>query len=196
MQVKKEELRQQIVQAAHDEFLSKGYEESSLRMIAKKANTTLGNIYHYFPSKEALLHELCDPAVELLHKMTADHLEQEAEVHSLAELEEAFENLNQIWDSSEFQYLTDTRLLILFDLKTTSLLVEKERFLKKFKQHLSWHLNLKEDDSHYVTLITNMFIDCLRHVLLEHQDPMQAKEEFFKIFRMLCTGIIVTDSTK
>ena len=35
MQVKKEDLRQQILEAAKQEFLDKGYENSSMRVIAK-----------------------------------------------------------------------------------------------------------------------------------------------------------------
>ena len=64
MQVKKEDLRQQILEAAKQEFLDKGYENSSMRVIAKKANTTMGNIYHYFDNKEALLTTLLDPVIE------------------------------------------------------------------------------------------------------------------------------------
>lgn len=55
MQTKKEEIRQDIISSATHEFLKKGYQKSSLRTIAAKANTTLGNLYNYFPNKEAIL---------------------------------------------------------------------------------------------------------------------------------------------
>ena len=48
MQVKKEDLRQQILEAAKQEFLDKGYENSSMRVIAKKANTTHGEYLSLF----------------------------------------------------------------------------------------------------------------------------------------------------
>lgn len=193
MQVKKEELKQQIMLAAEEEFLDKGYENSSLRVIAKKANTTLGNIYHYFPSKEALLIEICEPVIQSLYKIVEYHLEKEVRVHSMQEIEDALVDLEYLWDHSDFQYLSDRRLIILLDLKSTPLYEKKLWFLHKFKMHMRWHLNLKEDDDRYADIITNMFMDCLRHVLLEHQDPRIAKEEFLKIFRMLCTGIVINE---
>ena len=58
MQLKKEELRAAIVENAADEFLQKGYINASLRNIAKKSGTTIGNLYHYFENKEALFDEL------------------------------------------------------------------------------------------------------------------------------------------
>ena len=44
MQTKKDEIRKTILEAAQKEFLIHGYEGASMRTIAKKANTTLGNI--------------------------------------------------------------------------------------------------------------------------------------------------------
>ena len=54
MQTKKEDIEQRIIEVATDEFMKKGYENTSMRVIAYKANTSLGNIYHYFKSKEEL----------------------------------------------------------------------------------------------------------------------------------------------
>ena len=46
MQIKKDEVRLKILEIATDEFLKRGYENASMRMIARKAHTTQGNIYH------------------------------------------------------------------------------------------------------------------------------------------------------
>ncbi|MEG0373960.1 MAG: TetR/AcrR family transcriptional regulator, partial [Enterococcus sp.] len=54
MQVKKEEMRLEILKAAESEFYIRGYRDASMRTISKKANTTLGNIYNYFENKDAL----------------------------------------------------------------------------------------------------------------------------------------------
>ena len=58
MQYKKEELKAVIIEKAENEFLNKGYEAASLRVIAKESGTTIGNLYHYFANKEALFDEL------------------------------------------------------------------------------------------------------------------------------------------
>lgn len=69
MQILKEEVRQRILQAAREEFLEKGFQESSMRRIAQKAGVTPGNIYAYFPGKEALFERLVEPAVADIRRL-------------------------------------------------------------------------------------------------------------------------------
>lgn len=54
MQYQKDEVRNNIVREALKEFLEKGYEGASIRCIAKNSNTSVGNLYKYFKSKEDL----------------------------------------------------------------------------------------------------------------------------------------------
>lgn len=58
MQVIKEELKAVILEKAEKEFLQKGFEHASLRNIVKESHTSIGNVYNYFASKEALFDEL------------------------------------------------------------------------------------------------------------------------------------------
>jgi AcrR family transcriptional regulator len=54
---KKEALRQQILQAAKDCFLTDGFAETTIVDIAKRANIGVGTLYNYFPSKALLFIE-------------------------------------------------------------------------------------------------------------------------------------------
>ncbi len=47
-------------------FAEQGFEGSSIRKIATRAGLSLGLLYHYFPSKEALLQALFAQSVELI----------------------------------------------------------------------------------------------------------------------------------
>jgi AcrR family transcriptional regulator len=47
--------RAAIFQAALDLFQERGYEATTMRAIAERAGVSLGNSYHYFPSKEHLV---------------------------------------------------------------------------------------------------------------------------------------------
>ena len=38
-----------------------------------------------------------------------------------------------------------------------------------------------------------MFIDCIKHVLVSHDNLEMQKQEFLKVFKMLCTGIVVNE---
>lgn len=60
MQIKKDEIKQRLLHAGLQEFLHKGFEKASVRSIVKGANTTIGNFYNYFESKEKLFSELVD----------------------------------------------------------------------------------------------------------------------------------------
>ena len=55
MQELKVKVRTAIQSSALNEFLKKGYRDTSIRSIAQKAGITHGNIYRYFPNKKALL---------------------------------------------------------------------------------------------------------------------------------------------
>src|SRR5690242_21785483 len=52
-----ENSRAVILQAALDLFQERGYEATTMRAIADRANVSLGSSYHYFPSKEHLVLE-------------------------------------------------------------------------------------------------------------------------------------------
>jgi AcrR family transcriptional regulator len=52
MQYPKEELKNRILEVARKEFLLKGFQQASLRKIAREAEMTTGGIYTYFQSKE------------------------------------------------------------------------------------------------------------------------------------------------
>lgn len=64
MQIKKDNLKEDILAVAREEFFLHGYEDASLRVMAKKANTSLGNIYHYYANKENLLDCILIPYVK------------------------------------------------------------------------------------------------------------------------------------
>ncbi|BBF45153.1 transcriptional regulator, TetR family [Lachnospiraceae bacterium KM106-2] len=69
MQILKKEMREEIVSVAREEILEYGYQNASLRNIAKKAHTTLGNLYNYFESKEAILSEVIGDMPERLDQL-------------------------------------------------------------------------------------------------------------------------------
>lgn len=48
------DLRLRVLRAARRTFEAKGYDGASLRAIARAAGTTIGMIYYYFPTKDAL----------------------------------------------------------------------------------------------------------------------------------------------
>ena len=69
MQVLKDEIRHKILLEAELLFLQKGYDRTTLQMIADKVNISKSNFYHYFRSKEEMFYVLTDGAAEGLKKL-------------------------------------------------------------------------------------------------------------------------------
>ena len=64
MQVIKESLRKKILEVALKEFEEKGFEGTSMRAISEGAGTSLGNLYHYFHSKDDLYASCLMPVLD------------------------------------------------------------------------------------------------------------------------------------
>jgi AcrR family transcriptional regulator len=64
----KEQLRQTILDAAHELFLSEGYEKVQMRDIAKKIEYSPTTIYLYFKDKTELFFAICDQTFSKLSK--------------------------------------------------------------------------------------------------------------------------------
>lgn len=52
--------RRRVLQAAEQLFATRGYEPTSMAMVAERANIGVGTVYHHFPDKRALLLALID----------------------------------------------------------------------------------------------------------------------------------------
>ncbi|MDD4844591.1 MAG: TetR/AcrR family transcriptional regulator [Anaerotignum sp.] len=61
MQILKEEVRLQILQAAENLFCEKGFLETTTRSIAKEAGISVSNLYLYYENKEMLFYAVADP---------------------------------------------------------------------------------------------------------------------------------------
>lgn len=190
MQVKKAEMRQTIIDVATDEFMKRGYENSSMRVIAQKAHTTLGNIYHYFQNKEILLETILLPTFENIERLMEQHIENEKTTPlTKQEAWDLAENLEKNFYKSELRCFFDKRVVIILKLESSHLLKRKEELLDMLQVHLQEHFNMK-DDAHYSKVVLNVLADCLKHVLTEHDNMEDAQAEFIKLFRVFCTGVI------
>lgn len=59
--------RHEILEAAHRCFLRHGLQGASVSMICKEAGISPGHLYHYFPSKEAIVEQMADEYLARLH---------------------------------------------------------------------------------------------------------------------------------
>jgi len=115
MQIKKEEVKDEIDRAAVRVFLEKGYRRASMKEIARIAETSVSNMYNYYSGKLDLFTALVQPVLGSIHRLLDSLIEQEEEL-SLTEKSsrEEFERL-LIGTLSEFLGFRREPLLLLFD---------------------------------------------------------------------------------
>lgn len=77
MQILKDSVRDKIIYSAKRLFAKRGFKETSMRMIAKDAGITAGNIYRYFDTKEEILEPIMTPLIAYIQKLICDHEKNE-----------------------------------------------------------------------------------------------------------------------
>jgi AcrR family transcriptional regulator len=60
------DLRERLIATARAEFLEHGVDAGSLRAIAKRARTTIGMVYYYFPTKDVLFLAVIDESYDAM----------------------------------------------------------------------------------------------------------------------------------
>ncbi|MFV0389544.1 MAG: TetR/AcrR family transcriptional regulator [Pyrinomonadaceae bacterium] len=58
--------RESIEEAARELFIGQGFHATSMRDISKRAKVSLGNLYNYFPTKEAIFESLINRYVSII----------------------------------------------------------------------------------------------------------------------------------
>lgn len=189
MQVKKEELRESIVKVAEKEFANKGFKASSMRVIAKKSNTTLGNLYNYFENKEALLDEVIGTTVEEIEAMFTEHTQEKIEIYD-------FELLNRELKKADVNklgfniFLSQKFIILMEGAEGTKFEGYRKSFLKKCKEHFLWHLDKSEGNSNFIEIVASAFINGILFIAKRNKDGVQAKEDFIKLYQLICSGMI------
>lgn len=93
--------RKQIVDAAVDLFIKKGFHQTTVREIAKKFGLSIGTLYVYIKSKEDILYLVCDA----IHNGIETELRKAVEEHRdpqnvlIAAIKGYFRAIDQIQDS-------------------------------------------------------------------------------------------------
>ena len=114
---KSEDTKQLILATAKEEFLEKGYNDASVRNIAKRASLTTGAIFRYFPDKESLFAALVKPVADYMLAANRDGDQRGFDLLSEG-------NHHDMWDVSE-EILNSLIDYIFENSDTFSLLINK-----------------------------------------------------------------------
>lgn len=135
MQILKQEVKEQIMHAATLEFLTFGYENSSMRRIAKSAWMTVGNLYRYFEDKEHLFEEIVYPAYLITQHLVTDHRHEDSDhdysAFDLDQLETFMEPI-----AEELSKQREAFLLLIDGSKGSKYEGIKEKWIEKMTIHI------------------------------------------------------------
>jgi len=73
-----EDTKSKIIETARRLFHEQGYNATGISTILREADVNSGSLYHFFPSKEALLIAVLEKYVDLLHPLVMGPAEQAA----------------------------------------------------------------------------------------------------------------------
>jgi AcrR family transcriptional regulator len=181
-QVLKDEIRENILKAALQEFYEKGYKSAAMREIASKAKIPTGLIYSYYKNKESLFNAVLYPVLyDWERVLTAKDNGHSEEIYGLSKAEtECLLNL--------FEHRREC--IILFDKSEgTQYEQEKDRFIEAIEEHLNKHKKDTDMDGIFIHIIANNFVDGLMQVMYHYKGKEWAIMILHKLSEMYLSGI-------
>ena len=158
MQTLKDHTRRTIMDVARSAFLQEGFLKASMRGVATATGTSLGNLYNYFPSKDALFVAVVEPftaemerLLESYHSLTGyDMLEWNAP-ENIQKTTEMY--LSLVREHRDLMYLLFYRAQGLRSKPIAMSLFDKCASIVS-----KWFSHLSEDQSELRTQLSDAFI--------------------------------------
>lgn len=201
MQVQKKEIRQDIIDAAEYEFLKKGYQASSLRVIAKRANTTIGNLYNYYKNKEALLDAIIGSLPEDIENIFYDHQKVNPSMFDID-----FNNMEQLSDIVEiyipklFRFdllLTNAVVILLEGCENTKYASFQQNVYQVFYEHMLEHMEHISEENFpgkqlYIHTIVSSMLNAVIYIAKNKSSYEEGKNVLIQYIKFMIIGLLST----
>ncbi|MPW26491.1 TetR family transcriptional regulator [Alkalibaculum sp. M08DMB] len=192
MQIKKESVREDILSAAEKEFLKRGFKNSSMRTIAKKSHTTLGNLYTYFDDKEAILDTIIGNTPTKILNVIKEH-ESAISTFDITkeEMELNFQDIIMTYMPNFFPLdllLSNSLLILMEGCEGTKYESYRETFLDLFQEHIAIHLNV-EGKSFLARSVAHGFLSSLLFIGKNKKNMEEGKNELITYIKVMVLGM-------
>lgn len=192
MQYLKDEVRKSIEEEALKEFMLKGYEGASVRNIAKNSNTSVGNFYKYFSSKEDLYENVIGSVynrfIDYIKRFDTVELNENAEVIFYGLVEEIMEIFNE--SSAEISILLNQskgskyeNCKSIFVDFTTKIVTDKMKYALSIK-------GKRLRDNFVIYLVSNSLVESIAIIVKERQDGAEVRRLTLNIIDIFLNDII------
>jgi AcrR family transcriptional regulator len=183
MQYLKDEVRKSIVEEALKEFKQLGYKGASIRSIAKKSHTSVGNMYKYFESKEDLYENLIGSVYHRLmiyiNQFDKIELNEKAEFIFYELMDKIMEIFNE--NSTELSILLNKSNESKYEnCKSTFIEFITRIVTEKAKYELSLE-NKKLKDNFIIYIISNSLVESIAIILKEREDGAEVRRLILKV---------------
>jgi AcrR family transcriptional regulator len=196
MQKLKDEIRNNIIEAAVKEFARLGYEKASMRIIAKVAGISVSNTYNYYPNKEQLFSSIVEPVFARMREIFKKSMQ---------------ESMKQGLSGTDFQSFIDgiVNSLLQMDARQRQLLIilaeksvgtryqkSKEEMVTLLRMHLAEALSkpgtaspITESQGYMLNIIATNYIDGLLKILKDYRNQSWAEENLRILMTYHLNGI-------
>jgi hypothetical protein len=192
MQYLKDEVRNSMAKEALKEFMEKGYEGASIRSIAKKSNTSVGNIYKYFSSKEDLYENLIGSVyhrlMDYISKFDKVELNEKAQIIFYELVEEIMEIFND--SSAEISILLNQSKGSKYENCKSIFIGFITRIVTERMQYELSLTGKKLRDNFIIYVISCSLVESIAIIVREKQDGEEVKKLIVNLIDLYYTDII------
>lgn len=185
-QVLKDEIKENILNSALQEFYTNGYKATTMRRIAEKSKIPTGLIYSYYENKEDLFCAVLRPVLYDWERVVTagdknDHFNSDSIIYGLSKSET--ECLLNLFDHrQEFIIMLDKS-------EGTKYEHERERMIKEIEKHLGAHAKDGNFDIVFNHIVANNFVDGIMQVMYHYKGKDWAIMILHKLSKMYLSGI-------
>lgn len=164
MQILKDEVRIQILQAAEKLFCEKGFFETTMRSIAKEVGISVSNLYLYYENKEMLFSAVAEPIFQQLVLGFAEFLDHEDNPEEL--------NQNITFVMGKMIAANRDRFLLIFEKsKGTKYEGIQDEMIAQLQKHVMTQMNDKVIDKELMSRVFAMsLMEGILHIAKVHRD--------------------------
>jgi len=191
MQYLKDEVRNNILEEALKEFRQKGYQGASIRSIAKNADTSVGNIYKYFSSKESLYESLIRPVYSqlmnyILQFEQVEHNEKAEDIFYQL-MEKIMEIFNQ--NNKELSILLNKSEGSKYENCKSSFVDFITRIVTDTMEYQLSLQHKKLEDNFIIYLLSYNLVQSIAIILREKEDGTEVRKLIFELINIMFLDI-------
>ncbi len=166
-QVLKEEVRQKILETSLNDFIKKGYLNTSMKEIAKGSGIAVGNVYNYFKDKEKLYDTLVMPVYSAINEI----FNTPPEAIGLPGIEKKLMQFIEIYKKNKNIFI-----MLIDNSGNTKFEKMKETIIENFSIAVNRWKNILNQDSKnkdmFVTAFSSAYINGVISILSEKNDEV------------------------